>query len=52
MDKLDKNRLVFECVAKDILEADKNYEAATGKDPKKQNNIACSLKPVEEEKKI
>lgn len=48
VNKLDNNRLVFECVAKDILEADKNYEKATGKDPKKQNNIACSLEPAEE----
>lgn len=50
VDKLDKDRLVFECVAKDILEADKNYELAIGKDPKKQNNIACSLKPEAKKK--
>jgi len=50
VDKLDKNREVFGCTAKNILEADKNYEAATGKDPRKQTNIACSFEPAEAEK--
>ncbi len=50
VDKLDKDRVVFEFVAKDILKADKAYEEKTGKDPKKQNNIACSLIPAKEER--
>lgn len=35
--------VVFECEAEDILEADKKYTAATGHDPRKQNNIGCSI---------
>jgi len=48
IDRLDKNKVVFEYVAKDILEADKAYQEKTGNDPRKQNNIGCSLKPAEE----
>ncbi len=36
--------IVFECVAEDILEADKKYMEVTGSDPRKQNNIGCSIK--------
>lgn len=36
--------VMFECVANDILEADKKYMDATGNDPSKQNNIGCSIK--------
>ncbi|MDP1689053.1 MAG: hypothetical protein Q8L47_02895 [bacterium] len=35
--------IIFECVADDILEADKKYIDTTGHDPKKQNNIGCSI---------
>ncbi len=39
---------VFECVAEDILEADKRYEVATGNKPEKQSYIGCEIIPIEE----
>lgn len=39
-----KDEVVFECVAKNIEEADKQYQEKIGKDPSKQNNIGCSIK--------
>ncbi len=42
-------KVVFECSAKDILEADKMYEKETGNDPKKQNFIGCSQEKVVKE---
>lgn len=41
-----KDEVVFECVAKSIGEADKQYQETTGKDPSKQNNIGCSIKSM------
>ena len=43
-------KIIFECVASGILEADKMYEAATGKNPEKQNYVGCSIEKVEESK--
>ncbi|MBI2446741.1 MAG: hypothetical protein HYV51_02905 [Parcubacteria group bacterium] len=40
-------KVVFECVAKDILEADKMYQEKTGKNPEKQNHIGCSIEKIE-----
>lgn len=41
------SKAVFECTAEDILEADKKYQAATGKNPEKQPYVGCEIKPVE-----
>lgn len=41
-------KVVFECVAGDILEADKLYEEKTGKNPEKQPHIGCSIEKVED----
>lgn len=35
------NKVVFECLALNILEADVLYIAALGKDPAKEKYIAC-----------
>lgn len=43
-DKL-KGVVVFECEATSILEADKLYTTATGKDPVKQPFVGCESKP-------
>jgi hypothetical protein len=37
------NKVVFECQAKSILEADVLYKAALGKDPAKERYIACEV---------
>jgi hypothetical protein len=41
------SKVVFECVAKDILEADKMYQEKTGKNPEKQNYVGCSIEKIE-----
>jgi hypothetical protein len=41
-------KVIFECVASGILEADKMYEAATGKNPEKQNHVGCSVEKIED----
>jgi len=41
------SEVVFECVAKDILEADELYQTKTGKNPEKQNHIGCSIEKIE-----
>lgn len=38
--------VIFECVAKDILEADKMYQEKTGKNPEKQTYIGCSIEKI------
>jgi hypothetical protein len=43
-------KTVFECVAGDILEADRLYQEKTGNNPAKQNHIGCSVERVPEEK--
>ena len=40
-------KIVFECVAEDILEADKMYEEKTGRNPEKQSYVDCSIEKVE-----
>ena len=40
-DNNDGGKIMFECDAKDILEADKMYQKETGKDVKKQPHIGC-----------
>lgn len=42
-DNSDKGKIVFECVAKSILEADKLYKEKTGKDPGKQSHVGCHI---------
>lgn len=39
-------QIIFKCVARGILEADKMYEAETGKNPEKQNHIGCSTEEI------
>lgn len=39
--KPDEPFVVFECSAIDIVDADKQYEEHTGKDPSKQPYIGC-----------
>lgn len=41
-------RIIFECVATSILEADKMYESAAGKNPEKQNHVGCSVEKIED----
>lgn len=41
-------KIIFECVASDILEADKLYEEETGKNPEKQPHVGCSIEKVED----
>ena len=40
---------IFECDAYDIMEADELYKKATGQDPKKQNDVYCEIKNIENE---
>ncbi|MBI2035570.1 MAG: hypothetical protein HYT12_02710 [Candidatus Liptonbacteria bacterium] len=35
--------IVFECVTDNILEADKQYEDAIGKNPAKQSGVGCAI---------
>jgi len=46
-DYSDGGKIIFECIARGILEADKLYEEKTGNNPEKQNNIGCSTEKVE-----
>ena len=46
-DKSAGDKVVFECVAKDILEADKMYQEKTGKNPEKQSYVGCSIEKIE-----
>ncbi|MFA5413190.1 MAG: hypothetical protein WC348_01445 [Patescibacteria group bacterium] len=41
-------KVIFECVAESILDADKRYEAETGKNPEKQNHVGCSVEKIED----
>ena len=38
-----EKKIVFQCIAENILEADKLYEKATGKDVTKQSYIGCEI---------
>ena len=41
--------IIFECLAENILEADKKYQEKTGNDPEKQMYVGCSIeKPPED----
>lgn len=40
-------KIVFECVAADILAADKLYREATKQDPVKQPYVGCEIAPSE-----
>ena len=48
-DNHDNRKVVFECEAPGILEADELYRQATGKNVEKQPHIAVDFKNVEEE---
>lgn len=39
-------KVVFECEANGILEADELYKVATGKDPAKQPYVGCESRGV------
>lgn len=41
-------KVVFECEAPNILEADKLYKKATGNDPAQQPYVGCESKEVPE----
>lgn len=42
-----KNReVIFECEAKNILEADELYKKAIGKDPAKQSDVGCTVEKI------
>jgi hypothetical protein len=43
-----KDRVVFECDAESILEADKKYKEATDKDVVKQPYIGCQIQELKE----
>lgn len=42
-DYKQKGKVIFQCQAEGILEADKKYEEATGKDPEKQCHVGCEI---------
>jgi len=44
-----EGKIIFECVANNILEADKMYKEVVGKDPDKQNYIGCSSEKLQDE---
>lgn len=50
--RTNEHKTVFECVAEDILEADKRYEAATGHKPEKQSYIGCEIIFIEEKSSL
>ncbi len=41
-------KVIFECVAESILDADQRYEAETGNNPEKQNHIGCSVEKIKD----
>ena len=43
-DNHDNRKIIFECLAENINEADKLYEEKTGIKPEKQSHIACEIK--------
>ena len=47
-DNLANGKIVFECTAKGISEADKLYRVAKGKNPEQQSHIGCSIEKIEE----
>lgn len=46
-DHSQKSAIIFECVAKDIIDADEKYKLATGKNPEKQGYVAREIIPIE-----
>ncbi len=44
-------KIIFQCVAKNILEADAMYKEEIGQEPAKQNHIGCSIEKVETKNK-
>ncbi len=48
-DNSDGRKVVFECMANDILEADKLYEETTGNNPEKQSYIGCSIEKLDKD---
>lgn len=46
-DNLAGGEIVFECIAEDILEADRLYQEKTGKNPENQSHIGCSIEKIE-----
>jgi len=46
------HNMVFECIAENILEADKRYEIATGNKPEKQSYIGCEIIRIEEKSSL
>ncbi len=47
-DNLANGKVVFECTAKGISEADNLYRKATGKNPEQQSHIGCSIEKIKE----
>ena len=41
------DKVVFECAAKSISDADKMYQEKTGKNPEKLNYVGCDIKKIE-----
>jgi ribA/ribD-fused uncharacterized protein len=46
-DNFQDGKVVFECTAKDILEADERYKIETGQDVSRQTNIGCVVEKIE-----
>jgi hypothetical protein len=44
-------KIIFECVAESILDADEWYEKETGKNPEKQNHVGCSVEEIKDKEK-
>jgi hypothetical protein len=45
-------KVIFECVANNILEADKLYEEKTGNNPEKQNHVGCSIEKIDKDLEV
>lgn len=49
-DYKNNRAVIFECEAKNILEADALYEEETGNNPAKQCDVGCTVEKILEEK--
>jgi hypothetical protein len=45
------DEVLFECVAKSILDADKMYQEKTGQNPERQNFVGCFIEKINKDDK-
>jgi hypothetical protein len=46
-DNTAASQILFECTAKNILEADKMYQEKTGQKPEQQGHVGCSVEKID-----